>query len=584
MAQLSITEQRKLAYFHALGKVMTESQTQYVFNSAYKSSHNVRSSEIWANEVAYVSSTTMADSEASINPAVTKVTLGELTMIPGSNGEAYYFDSGGTFIRPWISPVDVPNQITNLPSTGYELKLYDSSDSQIGGTTGAWTVDYYAGIIHFGNGYTPSDMGWGTPKATFYYYSGEFGGASGSETISGLTDTIIVTPQSGETLIYSGGTWQNKSFNDLYVSKTEDETVGGDKVFTGNVTVMNNLTVSGTTTTVNSENLNIKDNIITVNSGETGSGVTLGEAGLLIERGLYSDFLVIWDENTETFRAGLSGSTKEVALIEDSKIDGGLVYWDSTSEELKMYDFNLNVSLPKSGQTIIYSGGTWINKDISEITDALYVSKTDTPVEVQFTTVLDYIESGNTYSLGTINWTRNSDENINSQILYATGLTQDSYSIGTGDTSYNFGESVSNDFTIKIVVDDGFGELNESNNDILNVKFANKVYWGTSGTTSITNISGLTYSGWTYVNDEKTRKRTFQLNGNGEYIYYSYPTELGISDQINWPEFKVNGLVNTAWELVTGQTYINQFGHSENYNVYRSTYTQGGYGIIIEKL
>ena len=49
-------------------------------------------------------------------------------------------------------------------------------------------------------------------------------------------------------------------------------------VAVGNVVVTGNLQVQGTTTTVESAQLNIEDNIITVNFGETGSGVTLNTA------------------------------------------------------------------------------------------------------------------------------------------------------------------------------------------------------------------------------------------------------------------------------------------------------------------
>ncbi len=64
----------------------------------------------------------------------------------------------------------------------------------------------------------------------------------------------------------------------------------GKVVFTGNIEVQ------GTTTTVNSETLNIEDNIITVNFGETGAGVTLNTAGLQVDRGTEQDAFIVFDE------------------------------------------------------------------------------------------------------------------------------------------------------------------------------------------------------------------------------------------------------------------------------------------------
>ena len=65
----------------------------------------------------------------------------------------------------------------------------------------------------------------------------------------------------------------------------------GDVIFTGNITV------GGQQTIVNSTNLDVQDNIITVNFGETGSGVTLGTAGLRVDRGQASDGALLFDEN-----------------------------------------------------------------------------------------------------------------------------------------------------------------------------------------------------------------------------------------------------------------------------------------------
>ena len=67
--------------------------------------------------------------------------------------------------------------------------------------------------------------------------------------------------------------------------------VQGDVIFTGNITV------GGQQTIVNSTNLDVQDNIITVNFGETGSGVTLGTAGLRVDRGQASDGALLFDEN-----------------------------------------------------------------------------------------------------------------------------------------------------------------------------------------------------------------------------------------------------------------------------------------------
>jgi len=64
----------------------------------------------------------------------------------------------------------------------------------------------------------------------------------------------------------------------------------------GTVRITGNLVVEGDNTTVQSENMVVKDNIIVINEGEGGTGVTLGTAGIRIDRGTLVDAQILWDE------------------------------------------------------------------------------------------------------------------------------------------------------------------------------------------------------------------------------------------------------------------------------------------------
>lgn len=72
----------------------------------------------------------------------------------------------------------------------------------------------------------------------------------------------------------------------------------------GDVVITGDLTVLGKSTVVQSETLAIKDNIIYINQGETGDGVsTLGTtAGIEIDRGTATDVSMLWDENLNLFK------------------------------------------------------------------------------------------------------------------------------------------------------------------------------------------------------------------------------------------------------------------------------------------
>ena len=72
----------------------------------------------------------------------------------------------------------------------------------------------------------------------------------------------------------------------------------------GDVVITGDLTVLGKSTIVQSETLAIKDNIVYINQGETGDGVsTLGTtAGIEIDRGNATDVSILWDENLNLFK------------------------------------------------------------------------------------------------------------------------------------------------------------------------------------------------------------------------------------------------------------------------------------------
>ena len=196
---LSSKEQRQLSYFHSLGKSMTESN-QNIYESNYKSSHNIRTSDVWADHIDFALTYNAAKNYSINNNAVELHEKVFLSEVYGSNGQAYVYilngkfkDStypieergnlvkinnllqiGPEFISPFISPDDVFNKTTNEPSYGYSVRLFKEDDTEVFLSEGSWTVNYNNGIIYFSEGYTPSDMGWGDIKASFFQYNGSY--------------------------------------------------------------------------------------------------------------------------------------------------------------------------------------------------------------------------------------------------------------------------------------------------------------------------------------------------------------------------------------------------------------------------
>jgi len=79
--------------------------------------------------------------------------------------------------------------------------------------------------------------------------------------------------------------------------------------------VTGNLVVTGTTTTVNTTDLDIQDNTIVLNKNESGAGVTLGTAGVVIERGTSDDTSLIWNETTDKWSFKLGSGLADLEAL-----------------------------------------------------------------------------------------------------------------------------------------------------------------------------------------------------------------------------------------------------------------------------
>ena len=99
---------------------------------------------------------------------------------------------------------------------------------------------------------------------------------------------IIYNSTTARLQMFQGGAWLDFNGN--------VEATAGTSNF-NDVVVAGNLTVQGTTTTIDTDNTTIKDNVIILNQGEAGAGVTLTTSGIEIERGSEANRSLVWTEN-----------------------------------------------------------------------------------------------------------------------------------------------------------------------------------------------------------------------------------------------------------------------------------------------
>ena len=101
--------------------------------------------------------------------------------------------------------------------------------------------------------------------------------------------------------------------------------VAGDTI-TGDLTVGGNLTVNGTQFITNTETVEIEDNLLVINNGETGAGVTLGTAGIEVDRGTLINYQFMFRESDDSYVIGQIGSLQAVATREDTPISTAIPY------------------------------------------------------------------------------------------------------------------------------------------------------------------------------------------------------------------------------------------------------------------
>ena len=138
-----------------------------------------------------------------------------------------------------------------------------------------------------------------------------------------------------------------------------------DDTMAGSLIVQGNLTVSGNTTYVNTETIQLSDNIITLNANHTGSASQ--DAGLEVERGTDSNVVLQWNEANDHWEIASGGTIGRIITTGDEGagngfdadlLDGqeGTYYVDFTNATNKpdpQIDVNITGKVTGSGTTTL---------------------------------------------------------------------------------------------------------------------------------------------------------------------------------------------------------------------------------------
>ena len=123
-------------------------------------------------------------------------------------------------------------------------------------------------------------------------------------------DVIVQAIGQGSRAVLSAN--NNVDINAPNINITGDANINGP-IRTRGLTVDGDMIINGETFTVNTTTIQTKDNIIEVNYGQVGSGVTAGQAGLKINRGDASPYYMVFDEENDMFKVGMVNSLQVLA-------------------------------------------------------------------------------------------------------------------------------------------------------------------------------------------------------------------------------------------------------------------------------
>lgn len=196
---------------------------------------------------------------------------------------------------------DVSNHDTGDITEGSNLYYTDARARSAVSATGSLNYNTVTGVFSFTQGSTDtvsegsSNLYYTTARATAdakAAISVVDDGGDGSLTYSNGVITYTGASPSQVRTHFSGGTGVDISSGVVSIGQP---VATNSNVTFGNATISGNLTVNGTTTTVNSNTVHIGDNIITLNSDETGTPSQ--DAGFAVHRGTSTNVQFIWDES-----------------------------------------------------------------------------------------------------------------------------------------------------------------------------------------------------------------------------------------------------------------------------------------------
>ena len=266
--------------------------------------------------------------------------------------------------------------------------------------------------------------------------------------ISGKLDTSVFTSFTDSFYSYSSNTQNtiNNNYNQFtgftndfnsYSSNTQTQLnnkydkSGG--TISGSVTILGDLIVNGTATTINTQNLLVYDPIIGLALVQSGSTNPTLDSGFIIERGLSGNTGFIWKEVNKQFELGYTNNTYNdinvnISQFGDLKVGGlktNYIYDSLSSTGLTNYILTTTPTGIKwlSGTTTVDISGKLDTSVFTAFTNSFYSysSNTQNTINNNYSQFTAFTNSFNSYSANTRN-------TINNNYSQFTSFTNSFYS------------------------------------------------------------------------------------------------------------------------------------------------------------
>jgi hypothetical protein len=172
------------------------------------------------------------------------------------------------------------------------------------------------------------------------------GGDGLSANLASKTVTIDVNLELNSGLTFSGNNITTELNPDSLEIDSNNQIglkyiIEGNRQFTDSVIIQGNLIISGTSTLINTQELEVNDNIITLNANFT--GIPFLDSGIKVERGDEDYSRLIWNEAQDVWTAGLTGNEQAFVL------------YSGTGLTKSQYDSSISLDFGIFGTGLSYS-------------------------------------------------------------------------------------------------------------------------------------------------------------------------------------------------------------------------------------